>query len=179
MHSGKTSRGFPLRALAFLGGEASRPPPFRRAGGHSSRRNTSKKTRGVEGLPQFSAVAPSGVSQQRRVRELVGAPERPSLRHVASRGTEVFVQRANGGREETREAQQGVFAFARACSVCQVGLRKTFSQAHQQQKNKTKNETKDEPELQIRIPVPFSETYSSSISRAYHILLSFFSPPSH
>lgn len=138
LHSGKTSRGFPLRALAFLSGEASRPPPFRRAGGHSSRRNTSKKTRGVEGLPQFSAVAPSGVSQQRRVRELVGAPERPSLCHVASRGMEVFVQRANGGREETREAQQGVFAFARACSVCQVGLRKTFSQAHQQQKTKQK-----------------------------------------
>lgn len=102
----------PPCSLTFRGGEASRPPPFKRARGRSSQtEHVRKKNGGVEGLPHFSAVAPSGVSQQRRVGELGGARERPSLRHVASGGTEVFVQRASGGRE-------GGDAGGSAGSVC-------------------------------------------------------------
>lgn len=170
LHSGKTSRGFPLRALTFHGGEASRPPP---SGGREvtpSRRNTSKNPRpprtsarvsGTEGLPQFSAR-----SQRCESTEVCeGARGRPSLRHVASSGTEVFVQRAGEGRQERRRRDD---TLSREClplhglvQSTRFGLKMTFSQVQpSKKKNKRTKQNKRWTCMQIWIAVPFSETYS-------------------
>lgn len=101
-------------------------------------------------------VPASARSQRSESTELRGSfvdtRERPSPRHIASRGTEVFVQRAGEGGDTRGSA--GSVCLAWACSVSQVGLRMTLSQVHQ--KKKTRKLHRNSTRMPIRVPVPFS-----------------------
>lgn len=110
LHSGKTSRGFPLRALAFLGGEASRPPPFRRTGGHPSRRNTSKKTPWSRG---FAPVQRCGSQRCESTEAGEGARRRSRASLSAPRGLQ-----GDGGVCSESKRREGGDAGGSAGSVC-------------------------------------------------------------
>lgn len=108
---------------------------------------TSARVSGTEGLPQFSAR-----SQRCESTEVCeGARGRPSLRHVASSGTEVFVQRAGEGRQERGRRDD---TLSREClplhglvQSTRFGLRMmTFSQVQPSKKKPNEqSKTKDEP----------------------------------
>lgn len=115
------------------------------------RRNVYKTWAADKCGAQRRVVPASTRSQRSESTELRGSVvdtrERPSLRHVASRGTGVFVQRAGEGGDTGGSA--GSVCLAWACSVSQLGLRMTLSRVHQKKRG---NCTETPLECQLESP---------------------------